>query len=169
MSALKFVRSVWESFRANSGLEPRLLDSLRVTAARPGTVNFELDIQKEHTNRLNILHGGTIASMVDLGGSLAVASRGLFATGVSTDLNVTYLASGGKIGDKSALPSPSSLSLKAEVTCDKFGKTLAYTSIRFTNEKDELVARGSHTKYVALAWKDPQNITDELSPRPEKT
>ena len=57
-------------------------------------------------NRLNILHGGTIASMgtlstkelnehgprlifslVDLGGSLAVASRGLFATGVSTDLN----------------------------------------------------------------------------------
>lgn len=31
--------------------------------------------------------------MVDLGGSLAVASRGLFATGVSTDLNgePTYL------------------------------------------------------------------------------
>lgn len=41
-------------------------------------------------NRLNILHGGTIASMVDLGGSLAVASRGLFATGVSTDLNGTH-------------------------------------------------------------------------------
>ena len=60
-------------------------------------------------NRLNILHGGTIASMVDLGGSLAVASRGLFATGVSTDLNVTYLSSGGKIGDL----------IKAEVTCDK--------------------------------------------------
>lgn len=70
-------------------------------------------------NRLNILHGGTIASMVDLGGSLAVASRGLYSTGVSTDLNgtwlfliqsallfarpdlipVTYLNSGGKIGD----------------------------------------------------------------------
>jgi hypothetical protein len=60
-------------------------------------------------NRLNILHGGTIASMVDLGGSLAVASRGLFATGVSTDLNVTYLSSGGKIGDL----------IKAEVSCDK--------------------------------------------------
>lgn len=115
---------------------------LRVTAARPGTVNFELDIKKEHTvcpppipflisppslvfhclhvfiqNRLQILHGGTIASMVDLGGSLAVASRGLFATGVSTDLNVTYLNSGGKVGD----------TIRAEVTCDKFGKTLAYT------------------------------------------
>ncbi|KAI7335824.1 hypothetical protein KC315_g3036 [Hortaea werneckii] len=133
---LPFVRSVWESFRANSGLEPRLVDG----------------------NRLNILHGGTLACMTDLGGSLAVASRGLFATGVSTDLSVTYLNSGGKIGD----------TVRAEVTCDKFGKTLAYTSIRFTNTQNELVARGSHTKFVALAWKDPQNITDELSPKPEK-
>ncbi|CEL02398.1 HotDog domain-containing protein [Aspergillus pseudodeflectus] len=155
MTALRFVKSVWESFRATSGLEPRLLDGLRVTAAKPGTVNFELDIQKEHTNRLNILHGGTIASMVDLGGSLAVASRGLYATGVSTDLNVTYLSSGGKVGDK----------ILAEVTCDKFGKTLAYTSIRFMNCNGDVFARGSHTKYVALAWKDPKNIVEELSSR----
>lgn len=54
------------------------------------------------------------------------------------------------------------------ITLSIVGKTLAYTSIKFTNAKDELVARGSHTKYVALAWKDPQNITDELSPKPEK-
>ncbi|KAJ9649764.1 hypothetical protein H2201_001910 [Coniosporium apollinis] len=93
--------------------------------------------------------------MVDLGGSLAVASKGLFATGVSTDLNVTYLSSGGKIGD----------TIKAEVTCDKFGKTLAFTSIKFFNNKDEMFARGSHTKYVALAWKDPNNIVEELSPQ----
>jgi hypothetical protein len=46
---------------------------------------------------------------VDLGGSLAVASRGLFSTGVSTDLSVTYLNSGGKVGD----------TIKAVVTCDK--------------------------------------------------
>ncbi|KAJ5747991.1 uncharacterized protein N7511_009687 [Penicillium nucicola] len=153
MASLKFVRSVWESFRATSGLEPRLLNNLRVTAARPGIVNFELDIQKEHTNRLNILHGGTIASMVDLGGSLAVASRGLFSTGVSTDLNVTYLNSGGKVGDK----------IFAEVTCDKFGKTLAFTNIKFTNLNGHIVARGSHTKYVTLAWKDPLNIVEEMN------
>ncbi|EEA24571.1 hypothetical protein TMatcc_007677 [Talaromyces marneffei ATCC 18224] len=159
MSALKFVNSVWQSFRATSGLEPRLLDGLRVTAARPGVVNFELDIQKEHTNRLNILHGGTIASMVDLGGSLAVASRGLFSTGVSTDLNVTYLSSGGKVGDR----------IKAEASCDKFGKTLAYTSIKFMNDKDEVFARGSHTKYIALAFKDPKNIVEELKASKESS
>ncbi|QKX54895.1 uncharacterized protein TRUGW13939_01985 [Talaromyces rugulosus] len=152
MATLKFVNSVWQSFRATSGLEPRLLNNLRVTAARPGTVNFELNIEKDHTNRLNILHGGTIASMVDLGGSLAVASRGLYSTGVSTDLNVTYLSSGGKVGD----------TIRAEVSCDKFGKTLAYTSIKFLNDKDQVFARGSHTKYVALAFKDPQNIVEQL-------
>ncbi|KAG9548609.1 hypothetical protein KCU71_g1570, partial [Aureobasidium melanogenum] len=180
---LKFVQSVMESFQANSGLEPRLLSGLRVTAARPGIVNFELPIEKHHTNRLNILHGGTIASMVDLGGSLAVASRGLFATGVSTDLNVTYLNSGGKVGDliravckflfyldphTSLAKEPLLTFLKLLTFTITVGKTLAYTSINFHNEKQELVARGSHTKYVTLAWKDPNNIVEELSPKPEK-
>lgn len=131
----------------------RSLIKLRVTSADPGRVDFELDIQEHHTNRLNILHGGTIASMVDLGGSLAVASRGLFATGVSTDLCVTYLNSGGQVGDK----------LRATVLCDKFGKSLAYTSIQFTNSKGDIAARGSHTKYISLAWKDPNNIVEQLS------
>jgi len=48
------------------------------------------------------------------------------------------------------------------------GKTLAFTSINFSNNKGEVFARGSHTKYVALAWKDPNNIVEELSPKPEK-
>jgi hypothetical protein len=30
--------------------------------------------------------------------------------------------------------------------------------------KDEIVARGSHTKFVAVAWKDEKNITEELKP-----
>jgi acyl-coenzyme A thioesterase 13 len=29
-------------------------------------------------------------------------------------------------------------------------------------------ARGSHTKYVALAWKDANNIVEELSPKKEE-
>ncbi|KAI4823071.1 hypothetical protein E4T44_06986, partial [Aureobasidium sp. EXF-8845] len=146
---------------------------------RPGVVNFELPIEKHHTNRLNILHGGTIASMVDLGGSLAVASRGLFATGVSTDLNGTSILKSPLVKAFS-METPNKLIdlIRAEVTCDKYmgvltmlntvGKTLAYTSILFHNEKQQLVARGSHTKYVTLAWKDPNNIVEEMSPKPEK-
>lgn len=32
------------------------------------------------------------------------------------------------------------------------------------NKNNEIVARGSHTKFVALAWKDEKNITNELKP-----
>ncbi|DAA72859.1 TPA_exp: hypothetical protein A8136_5389 [Trichophyton benhamiae CBS 112371] len=63
----------------------------------------------------------------------------------------TYLGSGGKVGDK----------ILAEVTCDKFGNKLAYTTIKFTNKEDELVARGSHTKYIAQAFRDPRNIIEQ--------
>jgi acyl-coenzyme A thioesterase 13 len=45
---------------------------------------------------------------------------------------------------------------------------MAFTSIQFKNAKDEVVARGSHTKYIALAHKDPKNITEELTPKAEK-
>lgn len=86
---------------------------LRITGATPGKVEFELPIEKHHTNRLSILHGGTIASMVDMGGSLVLASRGLYSTGVSTDLNVTYLGSGGVVGDV----------VKGEARCDKCKQT----------------------------------------------
>lgn len=44
------------------------------------------------------------------------------------------------------------------------GKTLAYTSVKFVNKNNEIVARGSHTKFVAIAWKDEKNITDQLKP-----
>ncbi|KAI1750742.1 thioesterase superfamily protein [Xylaria castorea] len=135
-----FVRTVLRSFMRESGLEPRLLGAsqIRVTSAVPGKVEFELDIINDHTNRFGTLHGGTIASMVDLGGSLAVASFGQYVTGVSTDLNVTYTNTGGKVGDK----------ITATAVCDKMGKTLAFTSVVFRNYKGELAARGSHTKYL---------------------
>lgn len=51
-------------------------------------------------NRLKIIHGGTIASLVDLGGSLAVASKGLYATGVSTDLTGAFKHQKTRAGDQ---------------------------------------------------------------------
>ena len=36
--------------------------------------------------------------------------------------------------------------------------------MRFLDKEDKVVARGSHTKFVALAQKDEKNIIDELKP-----
>ncbi|KAK3347144.1 HotDog domain-containing protein [Lasiosphaeria hispida] len=144
----------------DSGLEPRLLGpNLHIVGADKGKVEFSLRIARDHTNRLGILHGGTIASMVDLGGSLAVASMGLFATGVTTDMNITYLSSGGKIGDN----------LRGVAECDKMGKTLAFTTVSFYNGKGELTARGSHTKYIVQAVKDSVPYTPPEGIQPYDT
>ncbi|KEY66896.1 hypothetical protein S7711_08176 [Stachybotrys chartarum IBT 7711] len=200
LSPTGFTKAVLRSFAADSGLEPRLLGNkvrdrfwwaerdrvltvckFRVVSASAGRVDFELDIHKDHTNRLRTLHGGTIASMVDLGGSLAVASMGHFKTGVSTDLNVTYLSPGGKPGDllkgtatcdKSTLaeapPPPNALPLVRANHLRAVGKTLAFTTVIFTNSKGQLAARGSHTKYIAGTMGEdgpyvaPSEFSDDL-------
>ncbi|ROT42550.1 thioesterase superfamily protein [Sodiomyces alkalinus F11] len=159
LTPLRFVRSVLRSFQKDSGLEPRLLgNNFRVTDASNGIVKFELDIKKEHTNRLQTIHGGTIASLVDLGGSLAVASKGRFATGVSTDLNVTYLSPGGLVGDR----------MTGTAICEKMGRTLAFTAVSFYNKKGELAARGSHTKYVAKTWENEDFVAPQEYVDPEE-
>ncbi|VVT56095.1 uncharacterized protein SAPINGB_P004806 [Magnusiomyces paraingens] len=150
MPATSFVRTVFSDFLKKSGLEPTLLDRLRITRSSPGVVHLNLPIEKKHTNRLEILHGGTIASIVDLGGSLAVASKGLYSTGVSTDISVTYLSSGGKVGDE----------INIKCTCDRMGRTLAFTTIELSNVHNKVFARGSHTKYIKDAYKDPLNQID---------
>ncbi|PFH57412.1 hypothetical protein XA68_15108 [Ophiocordyceps unilateralis] len=140
LTPIQFTKAVMRSFMAESGLERRLFEGnkFRVMSAVSGRVDFEVDITGNHTNRMDNLHGGLIATLVDLGGSLAIASTGRFRTGVSTDISVTYLAPGGRKGEV----------LKGTALCDKMGTRLAFTRVTFTNVKGELAAHGSHTKYI---------------------
>ena len=45
------------------------------------------------------VHGGLILSLTDTLGSLAVASKGHFMTGVSTDIGTSFVRPGGRVGD----------------------------------------------------------------------
>lgn len=99
-----------------------------------------------------------LACLVDTGGSLAVASRGLYSTGVSTDLAVTYIKAAGKVGDE----------VECRFICDSLGKTLAYTRVEFLNDRGQLVARGSHTKFIAIARQHEENCLDDLRPDEQK-
>lgn len=90
-------------------------------------------------NRARTLHGGMVATLIDTGGSLAVASRGLFRTGVSTDINATFVRSGGSAGD--------SIRVIGEVV--NMGRSLAFTRVELRHPvSDAIVAYGSHTKYI---------------------
>ncbi|KAF9585339.1 hypothetical protein BGW38_002821 [Lunasporangiospora selenospora] len=100
----------------------------------------------QRTNRLGGCHGGLLSTIVDVGGSLAIASESgkhglMSATGVSTDLNISFV-SGAKLGDK----------LTIDSRCDKIGGSLAYTTVEIS-VGDKVVALGRHTKFVRLAHK----------------
>jgi acyl-coenzyme A thioesterase 13 len=44
-------------------------------------------------------HGGLVLSLTDTLGSLAVATRGQWMTGVSTDIGASFVKPSGRIGD----------------------------------------------------------------------
>jgi acyl-coenzyme A thioesterase 13 len=78
------------------------------------------------------VHGGLILSLTDTLGSLAVASKGHYMTGVSTDIGTSFVRPAGRVGD----------TLHAKAVLTGIGKQLAYTRVDFTNPAGELVAYG---------------------------
>ncbi|EPX71131.1 acyl-CoA thioesterase [Schizosaccharomyces octosporus yFS286] len=147
---LTFVRSVWQDFRNSNGFDACLLGDIQILRAIPGFVECSLKLENRHLNRMGNLHGGCIAALTDLGGSLALASRGLFVSGVSIDMNQTFLKSGGTLGSQILL----------HAKCDRLGSNIAFTSVDFLTEAKETFAKGRHTKFVRNALNDPRNCFD---------
>lgn len=139
-------------------------------AARPGRIEGEFAIGKENctcrahaVNRAGTLHGGLIMTLIDSVGSLAVASKGWYNTGISTDINATFVRPGGREGDR--------VSVLGEVvgmgtSRADAGKTLAYTRIELRDPSTQALlgmwhadaAYGSHTKYVRMAFGSKDNV-----------
>ncbi|KAM0790689.1 hypothetical protein ACM66B_004547 [Microbotryomycetes sp. NB124-2] len=149
MSACKsFVNKVWESFRAQRGHDFTSFGHLKVLDATPGVVKASMVVKDHQVNRLGSLHGGVTASLVDTCGSLSLSSKGLWMTGVSTDIGVTYVRAA-QLGEE--------ILIRSEVVGQ--GKTLAYTRIEVTSAKTgKLLAFGSHTKFIQLALAGKDNV-----------
>lgn len=96
------------------------------------------------------VHGGLIMSMTDSIGSLTVATKGQWMTGVSTDIATTFARPAGRVGDvlnvKGTLvsmgESPASRCRHVALMMSDAGKTLAFTRIDFTDPQGRLVAYG---------------------------
>jgi len=114
-------------------------------------------------------------SLTDTLGSLAVASKGHFMTGVSTDIGTSFIKPAGTVGDM--------LHGKAVVTA--MGRSLAYTRVDFTNDKGTLVAYGcmsfpydesqihrpcpDHTKYIGKSSSHKVSLASRFLLFPSQT
>ncbi|KAJ2065490.1 hypothetical protein GGI17_000303 [Coemansia sp. S146] len=136
-SAFKNVVQVMQAVHAKGGFDAFCFDKLNLLSAEVGHVRGEIPVTRDYLNAVGGTHGGWLSTLVDVGGSLAIASHGFKTTGVSTDLSVSFLAVSGE---------GSNIVFDARVL--KLGRTLAYTRVDIFSG-DKLVATGNHTKFVA--------------------
>ncbi|KAF8349433.1 thioesterase thiol ester dehydrase-isomerase [Amanita rubescens] len=144
-ACLRFTRRVWKNFLDNKGHDSQCFPNLVIHRAVPGTVEASLKVEQYN------FHGGLILSLTDTMGSLAVASKGKWMTGVSTDIGTSFVRPAGRLGDI----------LHARAIVTAMGSKLAYTRVDFTSQEGELVAYGYHTKYVGRSSDHANNV--ELS------
>lgn len=117
----------------------RSLTGLEVLEVEGGKARARIPVSEAVQNPLGALHGGAVATLVDVVGTLAIMSADRDQRpGVSTDLNVSWCS-----------PAPGGATVLVEATVLKSGRTLAFVQVDLRRENDGvLVAQGRMTKFM---------------------
>ena len=115
---------------------------VRFTSASKGIFTARLTLASQHLNSAGGIHGSVSATIVDWAGGLAIAAWDLRGgTGVSVDINVSYLSSA-RLGDE----------VEIEGKVERVGSNLAFTEVRIwkvlDGQRGAMVISGRHTKFV---------------------
>lgn len=139
---LQHVRNYWhEHMKPRSPIYTFLLNDIEFVSASPGRIIAHLKVLPVHVNSKGTLHGVVSSCLMDWAGGMAIVSTstGLNDSGLSTDIHTTYVSIA-REGDL----------LEVEAIASKVGASLAFTTIqiRHAGEAGQVVAHGTHTKYV---------------------
>eukprot|EP00252_Welwitschia_mirabilis_P026346 TRINITY_DN8636_c0_g1_i2.p1 TRINITY_DN8636_c0_g1~~TRINITY_DN8636_c0_g1_i2.p1 ORF type:complete len:160 (+),score=42.22 TRINITY_DN8636_c0_g1_i2:201-680(+) len=121
--------------------EALFVQSLQIDVVEPGRILCSLEVPSCLINSTNSLHGGAIATFVDIIGSAAIFTTGSLTSGVSVEINVSYLdaASAGE-------------EIEIEAKSLRVGRAFAYVTVDLRKKKTgKLIAQGRHTKYLAAS------------------
>lgn len=118
----------------------RSLAGMELLEVEGGRARVRLPVGEAVQNVNGALHGGAVATLVDVVGTLAIMSADRdHRPGVSTDLNVSWFS-----------PAPGGSSVLVEATVLKSGRTLAFVQVDLRREGDgALVAQGRMTKFLS--------------------
>ena len=114
-----------------AGMEP--------VSVEPGHVIVRREVTTDLLNFGRTLHGGAAATLIDVIGSLALTTADHHGRyGVSTDLNVTWLA-----------PAAHGEFVLIDAQVLKLGRTLGYGTVDLRRESDgKLLVQGRMTKHM---------------------
>lgn len=126
------------SWFGKSGYD-RSLAGAELLEVEGGKARVRLPVDEAVQNANGALHGGAVATLVDVVGTLAIMSADReHRPGVSTDLNVSWFS-----------PAPGGSTVLVEATVLKSGRTLAFVQVDVRREKEgALVAQGRMTKFL---------------------
>lgn len=114
------------------------LEGIALEEAQDGRATLTLPVGPRVVNVVGTLHGGAIATLVDVAGTLAIITGDREQrAGVTTDLNVSYL---------SAAPQGGTVRARARVL--KAGRTLAFVEVDLEDEQGKVLAQGRMTKFM---------------------
>ncbi|XP_069941974.1 acyl-coenzyme A thioesterase 13 isoform X2 [Cherax quadricarinatus] len=88
--AKKFLQHILAVAIEGGGFD-KTLSKLRIVSGGKGRCIAEMRIEKEHTNRIGVLHGGFTAMLVDAVSTMALRTTEKAVPGISVDISVTYL------------------------------------------------------------------------------
>ncbi len=110
----------------------------RIVSYGQGKARAEMDCSTAVQNLNGMLHGGATAALIDHVGTVAIMSADRDSRpGVTTDLNITYLA-----------PAKTGSKVYADATVLKIGKIMAFVTVDVRRAEDDvLVAQGRMSKY----------------------
>ncbi|KDP24210.1 hypothetical protein JCGZ_25867 [Jatropha curcas] len=120
-----------------------VMQGIRVDLIEPGRLVCSMKVPPRLLNAGNFLHGGATATLVDLVGSAVIYTVGAPFTGVSVEINVSYL---------DAAYADEEIEIDARVL--RVGKAVGVVSVEFRKkETGKIIAQGRHTKYLAVSSK----------------
>ena len=113
-----------------------VLKNVTIDRIDPGDVQCTFQVDEANANGYGTLHGGYVATLVDVVGTLALVSKDKDKAGVSLDLNVSYM-NAATIGER--------------IVCTgrllRVGRSFGFTEVELVREKDgKIIAKGRHTK-----------------------
>ncbi|XVF60935.1 hypothetical protein PTKIN_Ptkin08bG0088000 [Pterospermum kingtungense] len=123
--------------------ERLIMHGLRVDLIEIGRVILSFKVPPRLLNGGNYLHGGVIATLVDLVSSAAVYTVGAAFTGTSVEINVSFMDAA--YADEE---------IEIEARALRVGKAVAVLSVELRKKNTgEIIAQGRHTKYLHLPSK----------------
>lgn len=144
---LSHVLSSFEHRTLKSPIYAFLLRPIKVIHASPGLFVARLVLEENHMNSGGSIHGAVGATIIDWAGGMAIASHDKRAnTGVSVDINITYLC-GAKVGE----------TIEIEGKAERVGGNVAFTAVSIfkieSGRRGKTCILGRHTKFVGAGKK----------------